>query len=1700
VLNGVTSNGATYDSMDYASFMLTAPSGQNFEFLGSTGDGTDGDDLNDSGSGLLNATITVADNASVDAPVYPSHWAPQSGTFTVKPSSYYLAPANNSETQPPLPVGGNSTEWAQSDGSATFASQFETGATPSGTWTLTLTDNDTIGDLNGDPVSVTSWSLVMTVMQSTNANTTTSLSSSSTNNSSFTTSPNNSVTLTATVTSSGSTPTGTVKFSDGGNTIGCAQGNPVAVSSGEAQCTTTFTTEGIHSLEASYSGGTGFNASNSQGLNQFVKNHSTLTSGEYCNAGAIVENASTVSPYPSVVNVGTDTAELSNTVANLTVTLKGLSDTLGLGTVDAFLLVAPDRTKAYDLDFFSDAGTSSSQPSVNVSFADLNPSAPLDGPLTSTTYEATDNYYQADTFSASQTPAPTVPGTINYAQPDSFGTNPLTFAQAFGGANGNGDWALFAINNTGTTINVTGGWCLSFTVNNGLPTTITLAPGTHSMNPSVTGTSVTLTATVTSNGNPVTSGTVTFTENGVAPTGSSANMVTLNGSGQASISTSALTEGDHNITATYSGVSETYDPGSTSFWQRVNTATTFSGAGTSGSPAIICNPGGITLPNQVDNIRNEGAAAPNPSNIFVSNLPGTINSVSLELENFQTDSVADSVLWTSSLLVGPGADTASSIDFFSGTGATNNDTLLARGNYIFSDSGSELVPQSNYGPGTYQPTSYANGQINGSYTPSPSGFYTLPGTVNYAATRGSATFDSLYHDTNPNGTWSLYFYQNTSLDTPATATGWCVDFVENLPAVAVTVPGTGTFTQGQQGASFTVSIEDNGPGSTGDPTGGGNPMTVTDALNPAFTYAGFSGTGWGCSGSGQNVSCTNDSPVVESSSYPELTIDVNVSGTASGSIANSVTASGAGAASAASNTDTITIDAPPAITSASSTTFTVGTAGTFTATGTGQPAPTFGETGPLPNGVTFTGAGVLSGTPAAGTGAAYPITITAQNGASPNATQNFTLTVDQAPAITSANSTTFALNAAGTFTVTATGYPAPTFSETGTLPVGVSLNSAGLLNGSPAASGTYPITITASNGVSPNATQSFTLTVGSPTPIVPYIQDYEQDGGAWQNVSSLTANYSDTVNLGPQPGSGGSWSWTGPSGFTSSSRQLNGISLPFGTNVYTATYTNSIGLTSTLAFTITVAATPIVPYIEVNRGAWQGTNSVTVAPGSIVNLGPQPGSGGTWSWSGPNGFNSNAREIDGIIPAAASSVFTATYTNPAGVTSTETFTITVPPTAITPYIEVNGVWQGTNSVTVAAGSNVNLGPQAAGSGTWSWSGPSFTASTQQVNNVPLTSASNVYTATFTNAAGVISTETFTITIAPTAITPYIEVNNGAWQATNSITVAAGSTVNLGPQASGSGTWSWSGPGFASSAQQVNNVPLTSASNIYTATFTNAAGVRSTETFTITIAPTTIVPYLEVNGGAWQATNSVTVAAGSSVNLGPQAAGSGTWSWSGPSFTASAQQVNNVPLISASNVYTATFTNAAGVISTEAFTITVAPTSITPYLEVNGGAWQGTNSVTVAVGSTVNLGPQASGSGTWSWSGPSYTASTQQVNNIPLNSPSNVYTASFTNAAGVISTETFTITVAPTTITPYIEVNNGAWQGTNSVTVAAGSTVNLGPQPGSGGSWSWAGPNGYESISRQINGIPLSVGSNSYVATYTNPAGVTSMETFTITVE
>jgi hypothetical protein len=103
------------------------------------------------------------------------------------------------------------------------------------------------------------------------------------------------------------------------------------------------------------------------------------------------------------------------------------------------------------------------------------------------------------------------------------------------------------------------------------------------------------------------------------------------------------------------------------------------------------------------------------------------------------------------------------------------------------------------------------------------------------------------------------------------------------------------------------------------------------------------------------------------------------------------------------------------------------------------------------------------------------------------ATQSVSLqgTGTQAPSITSVNNATFVVNSAGSFTVTSTGFPTPALSESGGLPTGVTFmdngDGTGSLSGTPSAGGTFNIQFIASNGVSPNADQNFTLTVnGTP--------------------------------------------------------------------------------------------------------------------------------------------------------------------------------------------------------------------------------------------------------------------------------------------------------------------------------------------------------------------------------------------------------------------------------------------------------------------------------------------------------------------------------------------------------------------------------------------------------------------------------------------
>ena len=343
---------------------------------------------------------------------------------------------------------------------------------------------------------------------------------------------------------------------------------------------------------------------------------------------------------------------------------------------------------------------------------------------------------------------------------------------------------------------------------------------------------------------------------------------------------------------------------------------------------------------------------------------------------------------------------------------------------------------------------------------------------------------------------------------------------------------------------------------------------------------------------------------------------------------------------------TLTVDLVSAITSSNLTKFTVGTAGTFAVKTTGYPVPVLSESGTLPSGVTFSSAaGLLSGTPAAGTTGNYPITITAHNGVGNDATQNFTLTINQTAAITSANSFIFTVETMGSFTVAATGSPTPTLSETGALPSGMTFtDSSGLLSGIPAVgtNGIYLITFRAHNGVGADAVQSFTLIVGQAAVITS--ANSATFGVAALNSFTVTATGFPTPTL----------SETGalPSGitFNTSTGILNGTAATGTAGSYPITFTahNGIGADATQSFTLTVGQGSNAPSINSVNSAnfFVGTaGSFTVtATGS-----PTP----TLSESGalPNGvtFSASTGVVSGTPAAGTVGTYPITFTAGNGV-------------------------------------------------------------------------------------------------------------------------------------------------------------------------------------------------------------------------------------------------------------------------------------------------------------------------------------------------------------------------------------------------------------------------------------------------------------------
>ncbi|QOR71992.1 putative Ig domain-containing protein [Ruania alkalisoli] len=192
---------------------------------------------------------------------------------------------------------------------------------------------------------------------------------------------------------------------------------------------------------------------------------------------------------------------------------------------------------------------------------------------------------------------------------------------------------------------------------------------------------------------------------------------------------------------------------------------------------------------------------------------------------------------------------------------------------------------------------------------------------------------------------------------------------------------------------------------------------------------------------------------------------------------------------ASSDEPVVTFDlgAVPAITSGDTATFIAGEAGSFEVVATGDPVPDVTITGGLPAGLTLSDLGsgtvAITGTPEAATGGTYPVTVTASNGYTPNAVQELSVTVNEAPAFTSADAVTFTAGEVGGFTVeVSAGFPGPvTVGAESVLPEGLSLvdhgDGSATLSGTPVAGGVSVLELVASNGAGLSAQQSLSVTV-----------------------------------------------------------------------------------------------------------------------------------------------------------------------------------------------------------------------------------------------------------------------------------------------------------------------------------------------------------------------------------------------------------------------------------------------------------------------------------------------------------------------------------------------------------------------------------------------------------------------------------------------
>jgi hypothetical protein len=224
---------------------------------------------------------------------------------------------------------------------------------------------------------------------------------------------------------------------------------------------------------------------------------------------------------------------------------------------------------------------------------------------------------------------------------------------------------------------------------------------------------------------------------------------------------------------------------------------------------------------------------------------------------------------------------------------------------------------------------------------------------------------------------------------------------------ACTTTGVTTCTMAglTDGTTYSVTVVAH---TTAGDSGASSPGTVTPSGRPAFSSSPADTVAYGMAFTFDVTATGFPAPeITKAGRLPSgvcFTAGKDGTATISGTPAHSaagvypLTLTARNRTGSATQAFTLTVTRAPAIRKIQTTRVRLGAPMTLTIRAKGYPAPALAESGPLPGGLSFTdngnGTGVIAGTPTAGSGVRYPVTITATN-TSGTATRHFTIIVRQ---------------------------------------------------------------------------------------------------------------------------------------------------------------------------------------------------------------------------------------------------------------------------------------------------------------------------------------------------------------------------------------------------------------------------------------------------------------------------------------------------------------------------------------------------------------------------------------------------------------------------------------------------------------------------------------------------------------------------------